>query len=123
VKKGCRCWACSTWKKEAPGRSVLDLPVLEGAYKQERVQILTWSKINNRTEGKGFKLKEGTFTSDVKRKFFIWRAVMHWNRLPREVVDAPSLQALKARLDGVLGSLSWWVGTLSMAGGLELCDL
>jgi len=31
--------------------------------------------------------------------------VRHWHRLPGEVVDAPSLEALKARLDGALGSL------------------
>ena len=30
---------------------------------------------------------------------------MHWNRLPKEVVDAPSLEAFKARLDVALGSL------------------
>jgi len=32
-------------------------------------------------------------------------------------VGAPSLEVLKARLDGALGSLSWWVVTLPMAGG------
>jgi len=29
--------------------------------------------------------------------------VRYWNRLPREAVDAPSLQAFKARLDGAPG--------------------
>ena len=38
------------------------------------------------------------------------------NRLPREVVDAPSLQAFKARLDVALGSLVCWL-TLHIAGG------
>jgi len=36
--------------------------------------------------------------------------------LPREIVDAPSLEAFKARLDGALGSLSWWLAALHMAG-------
>ena len=38
-------------------------------------------------------------------------------------MDAPSLEMLKARLDGILGSLSWWVAALPMAGGLELGEL
>ena len=38
-------------------------------------------------------------------KFLTQRVVMHWNRLPKEVVDAPSLEAFKARLDVALGSL------------------
>ena len=41
-------------------------------------------------------------------------------RLPREVVDAPSLEAFKARLDVALGSLVWWLATLHIAGGLKL---
>ena len=32
---------------------------------------------------------------------------MHWNRLPKEVVDDPFLEAFKARLDVALGSLVW----------------
>ena len=39
------------------------------------------------------------------RKFFTQRVVMHWNRLLKEVVDAPSLETFKARLDVALGSL------------------
>jgi len=37
--------------------------------------------------------------------------------LPKEVVDAPSLDAFKARLDVALGSLVWWLATLHIAGG------
>jgi len=37
--------------------------------------------------------------------------------LPKEAVDAPSLQAFKARLDVALGSLVWWLATLHIAGG------
>jgi len=39
--------------------------------------------------------------------------------LPKEVVDAPSLEAFKARLNVPLGSLVWWLVTLRIAGGLN----
>ncbi|KFR03361.1 hypothetical protein Y956_15423, partial [Nipponia nippon] len=53
----------------------------------------------------GFKLKEGKCRLDVRKKFFPQRVVRHWNRLPGEVVDAPSLAVFKARLDGALSNL------------------
>jgi len=59
---------------------------------------------------------------DIRRKFFTQSLATHWNRLPKEVVDAPSLEAFKARLDMALGSLVWWLATLHMAGGLKLHD-
>ena len=41
----------------------------------------------------------------VRGKLFTVRVMRCWNRLPRDVVDAPSLEVFKARLDGALGSL------------------
>ena len=50
-------------------------------------------------------MKEGRFRLDVRGKFFTRRVVRFWNRLPREVLDAPYLEVFRARLDGALGSL------------------
>ena len=45
------------------------------------------------------------------------RVVRHWNRLLREVVDVPSLQAFKARLDEALSNLVYREVHLPTAGG------
>ena len=44
------------------------------------------------------------------------RVVSQWHRLPGEAVDFPILEAFKVRLDGALGSLTWWMAALCMAG-------
>ena len=60
---------------------------------------------------------------DMRRKSFTHTVVTHWSRLPKEAVDAPSLEAFKARLHVALGSLVWWLATLHIAGGLKVDDL
>ncbi|KFW75741.1 hypothetical protein N305_00595, partial [Manacus vitellinus] len=53
----------------------------------------------------GYNLEEGRFWLDISKKFFTGKVVRHWNRLPKEVVDAPALAVFKARLDEALSSL------------------
>lgn len=51
------------------------------------------------------------------------RVVRPWNRMPREAVDAPSLEGFEARLDGALSHLVKWKVSIPKVRGLELDDL
>ena len=76
---------------------------LMGVYKEEGECLFTRVD-SDRTRGNGFKLRQGRFRLDTRRTLFIRRVVMQWNRLPKEVVDAPSLEAFKARLDWAMST-------------------
>ena len=91
-------------KKRLRGDLTVAFQYLKGAYKQEGEQLFTRVD-SDRTRGNGFKLRQGRFRLDIRWKFFTQRVVTHWNRLPKEAVDALSLEAFKARLDGALSNL------------------
>ncbi|KFW06454.1 hypothetical protein N327_01390, partial [Fulmarus glacialis] len=91
-------------KRRLRGDLLAAFQYLKGAYKKAGEGLFTRA-CSDRTSSNGFKLKEGRFRLDVRKEFFTMRVVRHWNRLPREVVDAPSLEVFKARLDGALSNL------------------
>jgi len=50
----------------------------------------------------GLQLCQGKFGLDIRKHFFTERAAKHWNRLPREVAESPSMDVFKDRLSVVL---------------------
>jgi len=120
--KAKRVGAVQPGEEEASRWPYSSLSVREGAYKKAGEGLFTRAR-SDRRRSNGFKLKEGRFRLDIRKKFFTLRVVRHWHRLPREAVGALSLEVFKARLDGSLSNLVQWKVYLSMAGGLERDDL
>ncbi|KFV73865.1 hypothetical protein N308_09567, partial [Struthio camelus australis] len=53
----------------------------------------------------GHKLNHRKFHLNLRKNFFTARGTEHWNRLPREAVESPSLEIFKTRLDAILGNV------------------
>ncbi|KGL87686.1 hypothetical protein N301_10888, partial [Charadrius vociferus] len=91
-------------KRRLRGDLIAAFQYLKGAYRSPGEGLFTRA-CSDRTRENGFKLEEGRFRLNIRKKFFTLRVVRHWDRLPREVVEAPSLEVSKARLDVALGNL------------------
>jgi len=107
----------SLGKRRLQGDLIAAFQYLKGAYKKDGENIFSKACCDRRRSN-GLKLREGRFGLGIRMKFFTMRVVKHWNRLPREMVDAPSLETFKARLDAALSNLVWWKVSLLTAGGL-----
>jgi len=97
-------WLFNLEKRRVRGDLIAAFQYLKGTYKKDAEGVFTRT-CGDRTRGNGFKLKEGRFRLDIRKKFFTMRAVRHWHRLPRDVVDAPPW---KCSRPGWMGLSATW---------------
>jgi len=69
------------------------------------VSLLLYTHVHTYTDGNGSKLHQGRFKLDIRKHFITKRVIKHWKRLPRGVVDAPSLSVFKRHLGNALNNL------------------
>jgi len=104
-------------KRRLLGDLIAAFQYLKGTYSKDGENICSWACCD-RTRSNDFKLREGRFRLEKRNKFFTIRVVKPWNRLPREVVEASSLETFKARLDRALSNLVSLKMSLLTAGWL-----
>ncbi|MCQ4187533.1 hypothetical protein FK515_28530 [Klebsiella pneumoniae] len=75
-------------KRRLWGDLIAAFQYLKGAYKKDGEKLFSRACCD-RTRSNGFKIEGGRFRLDIRKNFFTMRVVEHWNRFPREAVDAP----------------------------------
>ena len=75
-------------KGRLQGDLIAAFQYLKGVYRRAGEGFCP-SPHRNRTKGNGFKLEEGRFRLNIRKKFFTMRMVRHWNWLFQEVVHPP----------------------------------
>jgi len=91
-------------KRRLQGDLIAAFHYLKDIYRKDGENLFSGACCD-RTRSNGFQLRDGRFRLDIRMKFFTVRVVRHWKRLPREAVEAPSLETFKVMLDRALSNL------------------
>ena len=89
---------CSLEKRRARDDMIAVFNYIKSYHVVEGANLFT-AALETRTGNNGFKLREKSFNLNSRKHFLTVRAVRRWNKVPRRVVESPSLEVFKRRLN------------------------